>query len=354
MNKLYYILLLLLLWACSDKKEIKLTVQKDKLLIENLTKLANYDLVNIYVWDSDLNQPTEYPLEGNYKKDGDNVVAFTPNFPLLHNTQYVLIASTTRGKIQKRFTLPKQKMTPLEVSTIYPTADTLPENLLRAYIEFSQPMKTTNNLEHIKLINSKGEEIKGAIFNNAYELWDTSQKRLTIIFDPARVKTDLVANKNLGRALQPGEQFSIKIDSLQDIYGQKLQQTYIKTFNVVNQDTISPNVNDWTFELPKSNTKKPLQIQFKAAIDRMSLFSRIGLIDKDEKPIKGKIEIKNNEKGWYFVPESKWKTGEYQIIVNSRLEDPSGNNLNGLFDHKVGSLKSEKEGELISIRIKIH
>ena len=29
-----------------------------------------------------------------------------------------------------------------------------------------------NNLENIKLIDAAGKEIKGAIFNNVYELWD--------------------------------------------------------------------------------------------------------------------------------------------------------------------------------------
>ncbi|MEM7513074.1 MAG: hypothetical protein AAF388_19250, partial [Bacteroidota bacterium] len=39
-----------------------------------------------------------------------------------------------------------------EISAIYPSADTLPENLLRMYIQFSSPMKTVGNLEKIQLL----------------------------------------------------------------------------------------------------------------------------------------------------------------------------------------------------------
>jgi len=56
------------------------------------------------------------------------------------------------------------KLTP-KVVKIYPTADTLPENLLRLYVQFSHSMKAVNNLENIKLINEEGQEVEGAIFN---------------------------------------------------------------------------------------------------------------------------------------------------------------------------------------------
>ena len=75
------------------------------------------------------------------------------------------------------------------------------------YIQFSQPMKTKGNIEKIKLLNEQGIEVKGAIFNNVYELWDDSQTQLTIIFDPSRVKTGLIANETLGRSLKPNKIF---------------------------------------------------------------------------------------------------------------------------------------------------
>ena len=106
----------------------------------------------------------------------------------------------------------KENKTTLRITSVYPTTDTLPENLLRLYIQFSQPMKAVNNLENLKLLDENEKEIKGAIFNNVYELWDSEQKQLTIILDPARVKTDLVVNSEQGRALQSGKYYKLVIE----------------------------------------------------------------------------------------------------------------------------------------------
>lgn len=355
MHRLYFIFITLIIVSCSSKNEVNIFASEYKIRIETerLNDLKHEGTINIYVWNKEDNKPSQNPLEGRFKFIEDDVLEFVPNFPFVANTQYLLVAEAKGKTFQKRFALPKKELKPLEVSKIYPTSDILPENLLRAYIEFSNPMKTSYNLEHIKLINSKGEEIKGAIFNNAYELWDASQKQLTIIFDPARVKTNLIANKSLGRALQPGQEYSLQIDSVQDIYGQMLKTPFIKTFRVVNQDTITPNTKYWKITTPKSKTTQPIQIRFNGAVDRMSLLTRIQVFDKYNNRVEGNIVITDYETSWHFKPKHHWEAGKYQLIVNSRLADPSGNNLNGLFDHQVGHLKSEKEGELIKLPLLI-
>ncbi len=242
-----------------------------------------------------------------------------------------------------------------KVVTVYPTTDTLPENLLRFYVQFSKSMKTINNLENIKLLNEKGDEIKGAIFNNVYELWDSEQRQLTLILDPARVKSGLIANETLGRALEPNKHFQLKIEKAEDIYGNQLKEAFVKDFLVKKADTIMPNIHNWTVIPPKSNGKSPLQIIFPQVLDRLSLFNQIRLYDDTKKQIiEGKIEVINQEKEWRFIPKKKWKKGAYTLLINSRLEDPAGNNLNGLFDHQIGSLKSDQEGKVLELKITIH
>ena len=131
------------------------------------------------------------------------------------------------------------------VTTIYPTSDTLPENLLRFYVQFSKPMKTINNLENIELVDEDGNVVKGAIFNNVYELWDKEQQQLTLILDPARVKTGLVAHKERGRALQAGKSFQLVIRQAEDIYGNQLKVPFIKPIYVIATDTVSPDISHW-------------------------------------------------------------------------------------------------------------
>lgn len=240
-----------------------------------------------------------------------------------------------------------------EVMAVFPSSDTLPENLLRIYIHFSKPMKTVGNLEKIKLFDDNGQELVGAIFNNVQELWDHEQRQLTLILDPARVKTGLKANEESGRALHAGEQYQLVIGQLEDVEGTKLKEVFTKLFYVNKDDRISPNTALWTMKIPKANSLSPLIVQFPEMLDRLSLLQRLQLTDKDNQPIPGQVEILNQETEWHFVPAEKWSSGDYALYVHGRLEDPSGNNLNGLFDHKIGSLKNRREGEIEAIRIKI-
>lgn len=235
------------------------------------------------------------------------------------------------------------------VTQVFPSADTLPENLLRLYVLFSEPMKTVGNLEHIKLIDPEGNAIEGAIFNNVYELWSPDQKQLTLLFDPSRVKSGLAANESMGRALVPESTFELRIENLENTRHEKLEKPFVKRFFVTAADTLSPDTDRWNLILPKSQTREVLKIKFEDIIDQLSLHQRIAVVTSRKDVVEGKITLAENEKEWNFKPNQPWQQGDYFVYVNARLEDPAGNNLNGLFDHNVGSLKYEKEGENIRI-----
>ncbi len=242
---------------------------------------------------------------------------------------------------------------PPEVSAVFPSSDTLPENLLRMYIHFSKPMKTIGNLENIKLLNDENQEVIGAIFNHVHELWDHQQQQLTLIFDPARVKTGLVAHQQMGRALQAGRQYTLQIGKVEDVYSRPLEHIFTKSFFVQEEDKIAPNTKSWQIHTPKVNSKSPLIIQFPAMLDQLSLLQRLQLTDSNDQPIDGRVEIKNRETTWHFIPTKVWSAGDYILYVHTRLEDPAGNNLNGLFDHKIGTLKNLQEDEIERIHFRM-
>jgi hypothetical protein len=239
------------------------------------------------------------------------------------------------------------------ILAVYPSADSLPENLLRLYIQFSQPMKAVDNLKNIKLVNEEGLTIEGAIFNNVYELWDQEQKQLTLILDPSRVKTGLVAHNNLGRALVPGKHFQLIIEKAEDIDGNLLKAPYVKDIYVQKEDRIIPDINHWSIHPPAANSKAPLTIDFPQILDQLSLLNSLLLLDENQQTVQGKVTLLNQETKWQFTPTQKWKPAVYTLLVNNRLEDPAGNNLNGLFDHAVGSLKNEQEGMITRLSIVI-
>lgn len=235
------------------------------------------------------------------------------------------------------------------VQAVYPSSDRLPENLLRLYIHFSHPMKTVGNLDKIKLLDEQGKEVKNVFFNNAYELWNKEQTQLTLILDPARVKQGLQAHESLGRALVPEQSYRLVLADLEDIHHQQLAQTFEKKFLVEEADLAEPDIAKWKMHLPSPKSKSPLRIQFPDMLDYNSLLSRLIITDRQHKPIPGTIRIEHKETQWKFEPLEPWKNGAYTLHVNSRLEDPAGNNLNGLFDHPLGQLKYQKEGRVETI-----
>jgi len=67
-------------------------------------------------------------------------------FILLVIDNYVFVCLFPNQKNKKA----ENEQAPI-VQAIYPTSDTLPENSLRFYVQFSTSMKAVNNLENIKL-----------------------------------------------------------------------------------------------------------------------------------------------------------------------------------------------------------
>lgn len=348
MLRVYYLLFVLCFIQSIQltSQNSKFIIKNDKLILKNWNFQKKY--TKVYLLDSSKHEQTKTEIVGSFVAKTNSMI-FIPRFPFLQGKTYII----KTNDYQKEFFVPKSVKSKPEVTEIYPTKNTIPENILRMYIQFSNPMKTTGTLKNIKLYDSKGAEVKGAIFNNVYELWNESQTQLTIIFDPSRVKTGLKINKNMGRALQAGENYKIVVSNLEDIYGQRLMNSYTKHFYVTEEDTQSPNHELWKLTPPKANTDESLNIYFKESIDIMSLQNRLFVFTSHNDRIDGKIEFNNNEKSWKFIPNQNWIKGDYTLKINSRLSDPSGNNLNGLFDHKIGSLKYRQEGKIQELKFNI-
>jgi hypothetical protein len=163
------------------------------------------------------------PLLGSYRVDGP-FLRFQPRFPLEPGVVYearfdpgkLFAASEDVRRLPvviARFTLPKAPVAATtRVAAVYPSGDTLPENLLKFYLHFSAPMSRGMAYEHIKLRDGTGKAVAFPFVELAEELWDPSGQRLTILFDPGRIKTGLKPREELGPILHPGETYTLVID----------------------------------------------------------------------------------------------------------------------------------------------
>ena len=234
-----------------------------------------------------------------------------------------------------------------EVIAIYPKTDSIPVNILRFYIQFSKPMQEMNILQHVHLTNSSNQDLTGVFYENQYELWNENRTMVTIIVDPGRVKTGLLANNKMGRAFDEGIKYSLTVDnSLLDFNDQKLGKSFTKTFVAVKEDRLAPDTKKWDLTLPKKNTKEEIEIHFNDKIDPISATTLIKIY-KGNKEIKGAILLKKKEKAWLFQPLNEWEIGEYQIVVNPRLEDIAANSLTQIFDHKASDFTQNNNKNII-------
>ena len=139
-----------------------------------------------------------------------------------------------RLRVVATVTVPATHVVPsTTVARVYPSGDTVPENLLRMYVEFSGPMGRPSGIPHMKLLGSDGREIEGAFLPLDYEFWDPAHTRFTAFLDPGRVKSGILPNKQMGRALDAGRTVTLVISrEWRDEHGLPLKDEYRRVLQV--------------------------------------------------------------------------------------------------------------------------
>jgi hypothetical protein len=278
---------------------------------------------------------TKTAILGEYKINKDTLV-FEPLIPLTGGLRYEVVLGKER---LAEIVIPSSTDIPI-LSGIYPSQDTLPENLLKFYFVFSHPMVEGHSLQYISLLNQQGDTLPRTFLNLQPELWNAEKTILTLWLDPGRIKRDLQPNKLLGAPLTQGERYKLVVSNQwPDDRGTTLAQNYTKKFVVTTRDRTSPLTKDWQLTTPEKGTLQPLEVNLKETLDYILLQNAVQVADSKGKPIEGSIQLFDEERKWLFIPLKPWLTGEYKLQIESRLEDPAGNNLNRLFDRDVTNSK---------------
>lgn len=314
-----------------------------------------YEYLSVFV----KNEEEEYSsnaVHGRHTIENGYLV-FSPYFPFEKGMAYVVRTKNavrdSNYSYQSFQVGEKEAIDKAEVLSIYPSANELPENVLRFYLFFNTPMKKGQALKYIQLIDSSGNIDNHAFMEFKQELWSADGKRLTLLFDPGRIKRGVSTNMELGPALLEGNQYKLAISGTwQDVYGQELSVTTTKEFVVGKAYRQQIKVNELEIKKPAANSDDTLSIYFDRIIDHALVQSMIQLEEEENNPIEGHWEVLENEQLIQFIPEAKWQKGNYQIVFDSRLEDVAGNNLNSLLDEKVNPKKHHKEAFNLKFIIK--
>jgi len=219
------------------------------------------------------------------------------------------------------------------VEGIYPSGDRLPANLLRLYIVFSAPMSVGESRSRLRLVEESGRTIDRAFLDPPEELWDPSGRRLTVLFDPGRVKRGLRANLEMGPPLLTGQHYRLVVDrDWLDAQGRPLANAYVKRFKATPPVHTRPDPDAWSIQTPPSDTRLPLELGFDRPMDRALLFTSLEVTNANGKRVSGSIEVHDNERRWRLIPEQNWAPGRYLLEIVTDLEDPQGNSIRRTFD----------------------
>jgi hypothetical protein len=288
---------------------------------------------------------------GNYDIQEGNVL-FRPLIPFTPGLSYHIFVDTVFMGVVT-IPQPDNREKPVLLS-IYPTSDTLPENLLKMYLQFSKPMRAGNSLQHITLVNAHNDTLPAPFLALQPELWNKEGTLLTLWLDPGRIKKDLQPNKAMGPPLGEGENITMIVaPTWKDREGAPLDQKYTKHFYVTTSDRKSPIPNTWHVSAPEGGTQQPLEISFGEPLDYALLQETIGIQGEEGESVSGSISLKEGERKLYFIPNASWIKGSYYIVIASRLEDLAGNNLSRPFEVDNFHYPSGAEQEFFEVKFEV-
>ncbi|MBK9168222.1 MAG: hypothetical protein IPM24_12250 [Bryobacterales bacterium] len=271
------------------------------------------------------------PVLGAFSEEADGLV-FRPRYPLQPGLSYRIVHD---GKVSVLSLKAVQRQPVTRVAAIYPSTAVWPENQLKFYVEFTRPMSRGEAFQRLHLLDGQGQRIEAPFLELAEELWDPDGRRLTVLFDPGRIKRGLVPHEAAGTPLRAGGRYTIAVDAAwRDAEGVALRQRYTKEIRVVEADRTPPDPKTWQIEAPAEGTRDALLVTFPEPMDR-GLLERVIRVERDRTRVPGRVEISGNETRWQFVPEASWTAGRYLLRAEAILEDLAGNRLNRPFDVDV-------------------
>ena len=327
------------------------------------------DVFAVYVVNpDDAKDRSNPPVSGNYVIEGQTLV-FVPRHPLKAGVSYRVVlkvrglSNPQNGQssdviIEREFAIPSRELKDIastNVEQVYPTAEVLPENHLRFYIHFSQPISRGIAYQNLELLDEAGKPVEEAFLEIGEELWDPHGKRFTLLLDPGRVKRGLKPREELGPILQLGKKYTLRIKSgWTDANGQSLAREFRKEFTVGPAVEGAIDLKHWGVELPEALTKRPLTVEFPRSLDHALLERALWVTDAAGERIPGQIHISPAERSWSFTPSDVWHGAIYQLLIDANLEDISGNSLRRAFEvDELKSITQSIERDVIRIPFEI-
>lgn len=277
------------------------------------------------------------PMAGAWSVAG-NRLRFAPRFPFSRGVRYrAEFRPAGEAPAIAFFELPADHISPTTtVLQVFPSADRLPENQLKFYVQFSAPMSRGGTYEHIRLRDAGGVAIELPFLELDEELWDPTMTRLTLLIDPGRIKRGVKPLEDVGPVFEVGKTYSLTIDAAcRDAAGRVLRESFAKKIEIVLADRTPPDAARWKISPPAAGTRDALVVEFDEPMDHALALRLIGVAgEKAGKllPLPGEATLGGNEQRWIFMPAQPWSAGAHRLTIQTTIEDLAGNNIGKAFD----------------------
>lgn len=272
------------------------------------------------------------PLLGSWSVESGRLV-FHPRYPVTAGVHYHAVFRGPSGAmIAKDFDGPARAANPVaRVEQVYPTADILPSNLLRLYVVFSAPMSRGEAAAHIHVEDERGKELPDELLPGE-ELWDPFFRRLTMTFDPGRIKRGLTSNKTIGPPITDGKHYKLVIDGdWPDARGVPMAGGFTRTFVGGPPRRTPPDTAQWHVTSPLRGTMDALVVDFPDPMN-YSLLLRMIQVARGQAMVAGKVALDRHEAEWRLTPDTPWQPGDYHLVIDTAIEDLAGNHIGAAFD----------------------
>lgn len=277
------------------------------------------------------------PIDGEFHVDGP-AVAFVPRLPFVAGMSYTVMGSDIDDVGALTITRPAPDTTPTtRVVAIHPTANEIPRNQLRLYVHFSAPMSEGRVESHVQVVRADtGEPLTGALLPMDPELWDPGRRRVTVLFDPARIKRGLAPHQQAGYPLRAGVPVEVVVDRrFADADGRPLVEGARRRYDVGDDVRSRVDPHAWALTLPAARSRDPLVASFDRPLDHALLQHCLVVTGNDGELVEGYGAVTDGESAWRFTPATPWVAGQHALVVDGRLEDLAGNSVTRVFDREL-------------------
>lgn len=272
----------------------------------------------------------------------EGAVVLTPQVSLTPGTRYRarFLGSQLRAGlpnlVEEYTTASTAAASESRVTEIFPHRPTLPANVFRFYLTFSQPMGEGKVFDYVRILDEQGREVPQGF--HEVELWAEDHHRLTLWISPGRTKQALGISEQMGAVLKPGRRYTLEVRAgLPDRWGRPLKAPFRCTFRTTAPDHEQPEIADWEISAPKAGSREPLEVRFDEPLDRPLADRVIAVAAGDGREVAGQAVTSRDGSAWRFTPDRPWPAGPLTLTADGELDDLAGNSLHRRFETPAGA-----------------